>query len=151
MKRMRCLAVALLALPIVWVNCAGAAASDTGDDAAGMAPPATRSWEDWMAEVIDPGYHDVFVDEAGKDPDDMDLTKIEHTAREMAPGMALGYGRLERKNVKEFAEIARLTERWLLTIAAEARAGRAAQVRDLIVGGEVKYCDRCHTAVDRAK
>lgn len=102
-----------------------------------------------MEEVIGPGYEDVLVVEADKDPQAMDFERVEKTAVRAARAMALGHGPLERKDVPGFAELARQAERWFETIADRARARDAAEVRRLIREGERRYCDRCHDAADR--
>lgn len=102
-----------------------------------------------MEEVVGPGYEDVLVVEAGKDPDAMDFELVEKTAIRAARAMALGHGPLERKDVPGFADLARQTEQWFETIAEQARVRRGAEVQRLVMQGERRYCDRCHDAADR--
>lgn len=124
----------------LWLSCAGAASTEVS-----MSGP--DGWEHLMETVIGPGFDEVLVVEAGKDPEDMDFAAIEVTTREMAASMALGYGALEDNNIPDFAVFARNTERWLLNIAESARSGRGSQVQRLIVQGEAGYCQKCHDAV----
>ena len=67
----------------------------------------TRTWDELMAEVIGPGFDDVLVLQAGKDPLDMDFDAIQRTAAEMADAMALGHGALVNRDVPGFADMAR--------------------------------------------
>ena len=156
------LAVALCALAAsLWSACAGAPRPQ-GDGAAGSGgggatsattttprPAGPATWHDVMEDVVAPAYEIVLLGEAKLLPEQMDLTKVARAAREAAAVMQLGYGALERKDVPGFADMARSTEQWLRQIAADADAGRAAQVRTAIVDGEVQHCIACHDAVER--
>lgn len=79
-----------------------------------------------------------------------DLVAAAHTATETAALVRLGYGEFERKDVKDFAHLARDAESWLLQVSLEARQGHGQLAADLFRTGREDHCTRCHDAVDRA-
>lgn len=132
---------------------AGGGSGSTGTANTPQAPPQARptKWHEVMEDVVGPAYEIVMLGEAKRLPEQMDLAKIARAAREAAEVMQLGYGRLERKDVPGFADMARGSEQWLRQIAADADAGHAGRVRTAIVDGETQHCIACHDAVERQR
>jgi hypothetical protein len=104
---------------------------------------ALRTWPQVM-RAVDREF-DMVLGAVDHDPPG-DLEAAADAARRAAGLVRLGYGPHERKDVRDFARMARDCESWLLGIALEADQGHGALARELLLACD--RCARCHDAVE---
>lgn len=141
MRPLRVVVSCVPLLCLLWPGCAGAPAGS-----ASPVKSVADQWADLMVDTIGPGYETLRTD-AEAAPRDLDLGKLAVDARSLAAHFALGHGRLERREIPNFADHARQTEGWLREIASAAAAGDQEKVRQL-VPRDKEHCDACHAAAE---
>ncbi len=107
---------------------------------------APKDWQQAMQMLGD--ERDFITAELGR-PGGGDLKQIAAAARRGAELCARGYGGMEKKEIADFATMARACEAWLLQVALEASQGRAELARQQWHEGTRLHCKKCHDAAEK--
>jgi hypothetical protein len=133
-----------------------AACSSNTPDPSPTSPSATKPLAPSLPKDLKAGMKAIeepwkVLEEGQKQSEGLDLAAMATAADACAFAMHLAYDPYEDKEVPNFAQFAREAEAALQKMAAAARAGRAAAVRELGKSLQEQHCARCHDAVEEAR